>query len=73
MVNSVYIYLVDLPTDISEMVTPCVDGFTVYINARQSQGRQIEAYRHAMGHIYKDDWKREDVQAVESEAHREDH
>ena len=69
--DSIFIYIIDLPTDISEMVTPCEGGFTIYLNGRLSYADRVRAYCHALRHIEKDDWSKEDVQKIESDAHEE--
>lgn len=66
--DKIYVYLIDLPTKIHEMVTPCADGYTIYINARLSQTGMIEAYDHAIFHINHHDFEREDVRSIESTA-----
>lgn len=68
MHDSTYVYLVDLPVD--EMVTPCADGYTIYLNARLSYRGRVKAYLHALEHIERDDWSKTDVQKIEAEAHR---
>lgn len=67
--DNVYVYCVSLPPKIHEMVMPCDDGFTIYINVNDSITRQEQAYTHAMRHINNDDFGKEDVQGIEQEAH----
>lgn len=67
----VYVYLTDLPEGIHEAVTPCLGGFTVYIDNRLTYEDRIKAYKHAMYHILNDDFDRNDVQQIEAEAHHE--
>jgi len=67
----VYVYLTDLPEGIHEAVTPCLGGFTVYIDNRLTYEDRIKAYKHAMYHILNDDFDRDDVQQIEAEAHHE--
>ena len=67
--DSIYVYLIDLPEYINEMVTPCADGYTVYINARLSQLGRVEALNHAVTHIDNNDFEKEDVERIEHEAH----
>lgn len=55
---------------VREMVTPCFDGYTIYINARLSDLGQSEALNHAMWHISNNDFEKEDVQTIEHLAHR---
>lgn len=66
----VFVYLVDLPVSVSEMVTPCLDGYCVYLNSRLSQSSMEEAYKHALYHIEHNDWEKDDVQLIEAEAHK---
>ena len=66
--NDVSVYLVDLP--VREMVVPSGPySWTVYIDARLSCEGRRAALDHALGHILRDDWERDDVQAIEREAH----
>lgn len=69
MTGDIYVYVVDLPHGIHEMVTPCNDGYTVYLNARDTKERQEEAYIHVLCHISRDDFLRLDVDEIESNAH----
>lgn len=68
--DNVYVYVIDLPDGIAEAVIPCIDGYTVYLNARMSEMKRREAYYHAVGHIKRNDWDRADIQAIESSAHK---
>lgn len=69
--TEIFVYLVDLPDRVDEMVTPCDDGYTVYISSKLSYTGRVRAYCHALRHIENDDWSKEDVQQIETEAHRE--
>ena len=71
--NYVYVYLVDMPPQTHEMVTPCADGYTVYINAALDDKHRIEAYEHALRHIENGDFDMDniaDVQQIEARAHK---
>lgn len=68
--DRVFIYLVDLPGDITEMVCPCLDGYTIYLNSRLSQSAQEKSFRHAMWHIEHNDFEKDDVQMIELLAHK---
>lgn len=71
MTDNIYVYTVDLPHSITEMVTPCLDGYTIYLNARMDRAAQLKGYRHALYHIRNHDFEREDdIQTIESEAHK---
>lgn len=65
----VYVYIVDLPERVDEMVTPCLDGYTVYLNARLSYAGRVRAYYHAIRHIERNDFENDNVQKIEEEAH----
>lgn len=66
----VFTYIVDMPTELREMVTPCLDGYTIYINAKLDSDKQREAYDHALRHIMSCDWEKCDVQSIEADAHK---
>lgn len=63
--DNVYAYLVPLPAGIHEMVMPCFDGFTVYINDSLPLEQREKAYRHAVKHIVEKDFEKHDVQEIE--------
>ena len=67
--EDVFVYLVPLPTKIREMITPCDDGYTVYLNSRLTQEAQEKAYNHALLHIEMNDFELQDVQEIEGRAH----
>lgn len=67
--DDIYVYLVDLPPSVPEMITPCDCGFTVYLNARLSYQDRVKAYIHALEHVERNDWEKDNVQLIEKEAH----
>lgn len=71
-VNSedVFVYFEDLPDGINEMVTPCLDGYTVYIDRKLTYEQRLKAVDHAIRHVKNLDFEREDVQMVEVCAHK---
>ena len=69
MTPNVYTYIVDLPPTITEMVVPCLDGYTVYLDSKLSYSGRVQAFLHALRHIEADDWSKTDVQEIEQEAH----
>lgn len=53
-------------TAVEEEVHPNEDGsFTIIINARISQARQMIAYQHALAHIMRDDFSKTDADEIE--------
>ena len=67
--DNIYIYYVDLPNNVKEIITPCYDGYTVYINKRLPREAKKRAYNHAVRHIQRDDFHKTDVQAIEYQNH----
>lgn len=70
----VYVYEIDLPMTVHEMVTPdsSDDGYTIYINRRLSDNKKLEAYEHALVHCMRCDFEESgvvDVQQIEVIAH----
>ena len=67
--SEVFTYLTRLPDGVREMVAPCPDGYTVYIDTRLDEESRRAAYHHALYHINACDWNRDNVQAIEANAH----
>lgn len=67
-----YVYRIELPGNIHEMVVPNSDddGFTIYIDSRLSDNQAEAAYQHALGHITNNDFSKMSVQEIEHEAHQ---
>lgn len=65
MTNDIYVYEIDLPKDVSEMVTPCFSGYTVYLNKRLCPVKKRRALDHAVRHIENRDFEKYDVQEIE--------
>jgi len=65
MKYDVHVYLMDFPGRTKEAVCPNEDGsFTLFINAKLSYERQLEAYKHALFHIQSQDFEKNDVQKL---------
>lgn len=69
--DDIYVYTVRLPDGFREMVTPCLDGYTVYLDDRLDRTGRIREYRHAVRHIQNHDFERYGVQDIETDAHKE--
>ena len=69
--HDIQIRLLDFPTNkVTETVTQNADGsYTIFLNSRMTQERQLESYLHAMRHITNNDFEKTDIQEIESEAH----
>lgn len=65
----IFVYYTDLPQHVHEMVTSCCDGYTVYIDKNLSEEMRIDAFLHAVGHIYRNDFEKVDVSTIEQDAH----
>lgn len=67
----VHTYLAPLPDGVNEAVTPCADGcYTIYINNKLTWEQRLLAYGHALHHIEMGDFDGDDVQEIETRAHR---
>ena len=69
--DDIYTYLVPMPGGVREYVTPCSDGYTVYINDQLDEEHRLQAYQHAVHHVQNNDLGAGNVQQIESLAHRE--
>lgn len=67
--SEIYVYHVDLPPGIHEMVCPCIDGYTIYLSISDDDEKQRNALRHALYHIKMNDFEKTDIQMIEGQAH----
>lgn len=70
--DDIFVYCVNLPSGVHEMVVPCADGYTVYLNALESEEQQEKAFKHVLKHINHNDHQKDDVQQIEADAHRKE-
>lgn len=70
--DELFVYIVTLPPSISEMVTPCADGYTIYINDNLSPIGRAKAYAHAIKHIRNGDFQKSNADIIEYWAHKEE-
>ena len=68
--DDIYVYFVELPPKINEIVMPCCGGYTIYIDSRLTWEKKKEMYDHALSHIKNMDFEKVDVQAIEHDAHK---
>lgn len=68
--DDIFVYEVELPPHVNEMVVPCIDGYTVYIKVGLTYEARMEAYNHAMEHINRNDWEKDNVDSIEATAHK---
>ena len=67
--EDIYVYEVDLPRGINEMVSPAADNsYTIYIDRRLSDAGKMKAYRHELRHCM-GDFEKSDVQEIENDSH----
>ena len=70
MTNDIIVKLIDFPTTAKEAVTENEDGtYTVFINAKLTREKQLEAYMHALGHIMGNDFEKENADEIEFIVH----
>lgn len=70
MKEEIFVYHIPLPDGVHEIVLPCLDGYTVYLDDNLSYEERIKNYMHAKHHIDNNDFERFDVQEIEYDAHR---
>lgn len=63
-------YFVALPDGINEMVTPCDLGYTVYLDINLDEHQRKKAYLHALEHIKRCDFEKDNIQRIESEVRK---
>lgn len=70
MTDDVNVAYWDLPVTIHGLVRRNEDdSYTVILNSRDSRERNMEAYRHELEHLKRDDFQRDDVSGIETAAH----
>lgn len=69
MDDDIFVYITDLPEGVHEAVTPCADGYTVYLDSGLWKSDRIKAYEHALRHIKNLDFEKCDVQEIEGRTH----
>lgn len=55
----------ELPAGVHEMVTPCADGYTVYIDISLDEPHRLAAYNHALDHIRNGDFDADNIRSVQ--------
>ena len=69
MTDNIYLYFVPLPVGIHEMITPCFDGYTIYLNSVDTYEQHKKSFFHAIKHIFSDDFDHSNIQDIEANAH----
>ena len=66
LTEDIGVYFLNMDTAVEEEVHPNEDGsFTIFINARISNDRQMLAYQHAIQHIMQDDFSKDCADEIE--------
>ena len=56
---------------ITEHIVENSDGsYTIFLNSRLTHERLLQAYKHALEHIHKQDFEKQDADAIEAIAHK---
>lgn len=66
------VYLITFPTKkVTESVVENEDGsYSIFIESSLTYERQQKAFRHALRHIFGNDFEKNDVDKIEFDAHR---
>ncbi len=67
--DDIFVYYTKLPQGVTEVITPCLGGYTLYLDENISDEKRFQAYMHALGHIHNKDFEKHDVQIIEAQAH----
>lgn len=68
--EDINVQIMDMDTMVPEhLIKNADDSYTIFLNARLSRDSQLKYYYHALMHITKDDFCKEDVQIIEKETH----
>ena len=54
---------------VNEMITPCENGYSVYIKEELPEEKKVEALYHAYVNKKNNDFTRSDIQDIEARAH----
>ncbi|MBE5987113.1 hypothetical protein [Lacrimispora defluvii] len=66
LTEAIGVHFLDMDSGIEEQVICNTDGsFTIIINSRLNQERQMQAYQHALRHIANDDFNKKHADSVE--------
>ena len=67
--DDIYVYYQKLPEGINEMVTPCFNGYTVYLDESClfNRAKMERCYNHAVRHIRNRDFEKYNVAEIENE------
>lgn len=63
--GDVFIYVIPLPGKVKGFSVPCLDGYTIYLDAALDRESMREVYQHEMEHIMKNDFECGEVQKIE--------
>lgn len=66
LTEAIGVYFLDMDSGVEEQLICNTDGsFTIIINSRLNQERQMLAYQHALIHIANDDFYKKDADFIE--------
>ena len=70
LTEDIGVHFLNMDTAIEEQVVYNADNsFSIFINARISNERQMIAYQHALKHILNNDFNKKSVDDIETDAH----
>lgn len=70
--DGIFVYLLDFgDSKVKETVTENADGtYSIFINSRLDYETQQKAYKHALTHIMRQDFEKDNVELIEYECHK---
>lgn len=68
--EDINVQLLNMDTKIPEhLVKNEDDSYTIFLNAKLTHENQLKSYYHALKHIKRDDFCKENVQEIETKTH----
>lgn len=66
----IFIYFIDLPPHVHEMIVPCIEGFTVYLDIKDDDAHRQKSLIHALQHIERNDFNQNSVERIEADSRK---
>lgn len=68
--EDINVQLIDMDTKIPEQIVKNQDdSYTIFLNSKLSHDEHLKSYSHALMHIRRNDFDKEDADSIENDAH----
>lgn len=70
--EDINVQFIDMDTKIPEQIVKNQDdSYTIFLNSKLSHDEQLKSYSHALMHIRRNDFDKENADSIEENAHME--